>query len=140
MRSSPRTYTLALAALLATASCASSPLPSNLDGGGNPTVDATSGPPMNDLRGGSCADVAGSVSAWLAANQTCTKDSDCQVVYTSCGLQGDCGTVANHAATGAYLSSLLDAWTKMGCHQQPCICPLLQPVPSCNKGGFCGSS
>lgn len=114
--------------------CTNSGLPGDTsDMAGLPNQD---GSVPADLAGASCSAIAASVQTWLDGHLSCTVDADCTVVSTACGLDGQCGTIANTQAPGPYLMSLVSAFVGEGCSAL-CECPAYAMQPGCNKG-VCG--
>jgi hypothetical protein len=135
---SPFAFAFACACSCLLLACANNALP-----GGNADMvapsDLTGTFPQPDLRGATCADIAQSVHAYLSAptNLACKVDGDCASLTTACGLEGQCGFIANLKAPSSYLQMLVDDFTKQGC-SIPCACPLFEPQPGCNNG-VCGA-
>ena len=126
----PSTHMRTLPLLLLLASCSADGLPV--------TGVSDAGPHAPDLVAPlSCDGVPSAIDAWIAAHQSCAVDSDCTLIYTGCGLAGQCGQIASSSAAGATLSTLTSYWSTHCDGGFQCDCPGRMAAPSCNAG-VCG--
>lgn len=95
-----------------------------------------------DAEGERCKAERASIVATFASSTQCTKDSDCELLFTHCGLPGDCGGIAVTTTAAPALAARSKAFFDAGCSRKvltpPEECPDLRdrtPMGRCAPKG-----